>query len=798
MPKAPLEAAAKAKWIWYDHERNYDLINARMQARRAFTLKSVPKKCVIGVTADTRYRLYVNGEYVCRGPARGFQSHWPYDEVDIAPYLRKGKNVLAAVAHNLGISTYRYLHQGFAGLLVWGRAGGKPGGVDLATGPDWRVRPAPGYRRVRARLSVQQGFQEHYDARAEGGDGSWVKPAYSERDADWRKPWCLNFGCMPWHSLEPRGIPLFREELAAPVGIVSESSGWCDRSHLEQENLVRLYLDEKMKWRASDAKAARSAEWTSFEVPAAGGGRYHAFCVDFGREVAGSIRIGAAGAAGGEIVDYIVTEAVDGHAPVMYPPEQQCHMAFGNRLVLRAGATEHEMFDYWGFRYCIVIVRNSRRKMKLKVGLRSVGYPLDVKAAFESDNEKLDGVYRMSAWTQQLCMFDAYVDCPWREQAQWWGDARVQAYNTFYLSADARLLARGIRQIGAQTAPNGLTYGHAPTIAHHCILPDFTLTWIGTHWDYYWQTGDISLWKEMSGVAEEAFEYFSDAESGGLLPYDDRYWLFLDWAAIFKDGYPTLYNMLYVMALRYAAELSKLAGDRKRSRDYAARARRSAKAVETKLYDRKRREFYGGLSWKKKPVRNDTPHAYALALLLDLVPAHADGFAERLLSNVRGDHDHPVQPSPFYMYYILEALKRRGHGAEVVDCVERWWGDMIDRGLTTCEEGWNATAGQGSLCHAWSAHPIVHLSNIMLGVRQTAPAWKEILFSPTFTHAQTVKGKVATPHGPVGSEWRVTDGVARVTLKLPKEITARVELPGCKTKRLRGPKKASFDVVLGG
>ena len=82
-------------------------------------------------------------------------------------------------------------------------------------------------------------------------------------------------------------------------------------------------------------------------------------------------------------------------------------------------------------------------------------------------------------------MIDAYVDCPWREQAQWWGDARVQAANTFHLSADARMLKRGIRQIAAQEPPNGLTYGMTPTMSHHCILPDYTLTWVMTIWDYY-------------------------------------------------------------------------------------------------------------------------------------------------------------------------------------------------------------------------------------------------------------------------------------------------------------------------
>ena len=202
-------------------------------------------------------------------------------------------------------------------------------------------------------------------------------------------------------------------------------------------------------------------------------------------------------------------------------------------------------------------------------------------------------------------------------------------------------------------------------------------------------------------------------------------------------------------------------------------------------------------SWRKKPVRKDVPHAYALAILTGLAPKYAERFVdERLVPLVAGHHDHPVQPTPFFMYYILEALKARGRTREVIDCIERWWGGMLERGLTTCEEHWNTTPGQGSLCHAWSAHPIVHLSNIMLGVWQTAPAWKKIRFAPTFTGAEGVSGKVATPRGVIESSWELSKGKAKIRLAVPKGVSAAVEIPGLRRARLRGPAKKAFTVAL--
>jgi hypothetical protein len=70
--------------------------------RRTFDLDSQPEKFIIHVSADNRYRLFVNGQSVCRGPARGDLMHWRYETVDIAPYLAKGKNSIAAVVWNFG------------------------------------------------------------------------------------------------------------------------------------------------------------------------------------------------------------------------------------------------------------------------------------------------------------------------------------------------------------------------------------------------------------------------------------------------------------------------------------------------------------------------------------------------------------------------------------------------------------------------------------------------------------------------------------------------------------------------
>ncbi|OGS22002.1 MAG: hypothetical protein A2252_08270 [Elusimicrobia bacterium RIFOXYA2_FULL_39_19] len=754
-----------SKWIWYD-DYNYDLVNSWMQARRVFVLKAMPKKAEVNVTADTQYKMYVNGDFVNRGPARGFQNSWPFDTVNITPYLRKGRNVIAVIVHNCGIGNFQYIHKGTAGFLLWGKIGSE----DVSTNINWKTRCAPGYKRNVARASRQLGFQEHFDAALD--DDSWLLPGYN--DIAWKKPTCMNFGSMPWQKLEKRGIPLLKEEIITPEGVVSQSKGKCQKGYFEAKDIFKLFFDENRKWSNSKIAFKKNYQSAVIKTDLTGKDNFTVYCFDFGKEVVGSVCLAVSGAKGNEIIDSIVCEGLDGLAPKMKNPDiQGSRASFGNRLYLRAGKTQHEQFDYWGFRYLALIIRNSTKTLDLKVSLRALGYPLDIKADFKSSDEKLNKVYEISKWTQQCCMQDTYVDCPWREQSQWWGDARVQGKNTFYLSADTRLFKRGIKQIGTQQIENGLTYGHAPTIAHNCILPDFTLTWVITHWDYYWQTGDLILFKEMKDRVHKALGYFHNVTAkNGLIPYDDRYWLFLDWAPMFDAGYPTLYNMFYLMALQAAVELFKLSGDQSSALLYTKRLKALKSAIEKKLYNKKTGKIFAGLTFTGKTAMQNVPHVYALAILAGLFPQHHEAFIKKqLLPMIKGERKHPVLPSPFFMFYIFEALKKCGYNKEAVDCIRRWWGDMVDRGLTTTEELWNAEAGNNSLCHAWSAHPIIHLSDILLGIRQEKPGWKEVSFSPVFEKLEYTKGKVATPLGTIEAGWeKEEDGNYKTFLKLPKGI----------------------------
>jgi hypothetical protein len=94
-----------ARWIAYPDDSGLEY--GVYHFRKSFELEKVPQNFVVHISADNRYRLFVNGTPVCFGPARGDLMHWHFESIDIAEYLKPGQNTIAAVVWN------------FAGLKPW-------------------------------------------------------------------------------------------------------------------------------------------------------------------------------------------------------------------------------------------------------------------------------------------------------------------------------------------------------------------------------------------------------------------------------------------------------------------------------------------------------------------------------------------------------------------------------------------------------------------------------------------------------------------------------------------------------
>lgn len=774
----------RAFWIWPDNF-GWDLVNCYALFRKAFSLKSVPEIAPFYITADQSYQLYVNGLYVCRGPARGYQRSWPFDEINLRQWLRKGRNVIAVRAYNPGRSNFQYVHQGYAGFL----AAAEWPGVTILTDKTWKCRRQRGINRDTVQTSLQLFPQEDIDLRAE--DPRWIQIDYRE-DADWspREVSTCVWNSMPWSGLESRTIPMLDESIITAKECIGESNG---RSILNWRTVRNIAISRFSEGLAHHP-TSQTLEKPTFSPSRTG--RWRSLLIDFGKVVVGSVILRVANAKGGEAIETFHAETLQADSLTPdFLPEDHCRMAFSHRMICRPGDQEHQFYHTFGFRYMVLTVRENKVPLTVEVSLRQTLYPHAKRGSFNSSKLQLKRIWDACAWTQQICSIDAYVDTPWREQAQWWGDARVQAWNTFHLSGDPRLLRRGIRQIGSQTAPAGVTYGHAPTMAHNCILPDFTLIWMTTLWDDYWQTGSLELFISQQDVLQTTLSYFqkwTDPESG-LLRYDKRFWLFLDWTEIQKEGSSTVYNLWLLYALDRLAKLYHLT---KQDRFYSECRLWAFRLRKTLLkFEQPHGLFADGILPDGGMNSHCSVHSQTLALMNRLSPKSEQTLLEKsLLPLVRGTFEPNITPSAYWITYVYTELATRGYGREVVSHIEKRWAGMAEYGSTF--EGFRSIPGKESHSHAWSAHPLFHLMQILGGIRQTAAAWNQVSFSPLF-EGQFAEVTVPSPHGDIHSVWERTRPLhVRGYLTLPAGIQATVALSGKENLSVVGPCRHQFSLEI--
>lgn len=193
-PQTPL----RAKWIWHS-DADVHAYNQTLVAEKKFKLDR-PQQATLRITADSFYRLFVNGHWVNDGPGRSWPEHFQYDVIDATPFLVDGENEIRVIARYFGVGDFHRVPKQ-AGLLAQldvQLAGGKT--TTFITDSSWQVCLAPMLIQNTPKISIQMEPCELYDARL--GDKCSYKPAAVLCDADKG----------PWQDLNPRDVALLTKQ----------------------------------------------------------------------------------------------------------------------------------------------------------------------------------------------------------------------------------------------------------------------------------------------------------------------------------------------------------------------------------------------------------------------------------------------------------------------------------------------------------------------------------------------------------------------------------------------------------
>ena len=731
-----------ARWVAHPDAPAHDY--GVFHFRKRFELDRVPARFVVHVSADNRYRLFVNGRSVCWGPARGDLRNWRFETVDLARYLRPGQNVVAAVVWNFGDLGPWAQMTARTGFLLQGD-GEAERVLDTRAGNGWKVFWNKAYSPIPVRKSEVPFFSVVGPGDSVVADGyPWGWETLDFGDSDWpdvvdvapASPRGVRIPGSPWW-LVPRQIPPMEEReqrfaavrrasgLDVPEGFVKG-----DRPLVVPPNTnASLVLDQ-------------GELTTAYPELVVSGGRGARIRVTYaeaawrGREKGNR--------------DVIEGKEIRGYADEFVPD---------------GGKKRHFKTLWWRtFRYVQLDIRTGAEPLTIE-DYRSwyTGYPFEAKARFDSDDPALQRIWQVGWHTARLCAQETYTDCPYYEQLQYVGDTRVQALISLYVSGDDRLMRKAIRQFDDSRLPDGLTQSRYPSRITQ-VIPPFSLYWVNMLHDYWMYRDDPAFVREMLPGTRTVLTWFSRRldEGTGLLGKLE-WWNFVDWAPEYREGVPpgtdeggsAILTLHFVWALRDAAELERALGDADLAEKYEKLARKAAQAVYELCWDQQR-----GLLANSPRHELFSQHANILGVLTDAIPTDQQrAVVKKLLAD-----SSLVQATYYYRFYLHWAVRKVGLGDLYLELLNPWR-QMLKLGLTTWAETPEPTRSD---CHAWSAHPNIDLLATVCGIRPAEPGFRKVLVEPSLGKLQRVTASVPHPRGMIQvSLQRAGETGLRATVTLP-------------------------------
>lgn len=731
---------------------------------KAFVYAQRGSRCVLSISANNRYKLWVNGRRISEGPCKGDRYRQFFDAVDISEFLIEGVNVIAAEV--LYYSPAKYGDGNKTGplsvvsntfgpmLAVGGTVTASDGSsVDISTG------------RYQWRYLIDSAID--WEVFREGGlfipVGAFEAVDGSLLSRGWRTDCCTGEG---W------GTTVHYYD--------ADGSGWGEFPPLpaQMRPIAMMTHGNRgfVKVMASSVPGL-SSENECIEIPT-----YASFFVEYdaGELCTGYPNLMIKSGRGAAVkITYAESYSADGGKYRLKGrrDDNRAYQFFGCSDTYLASGLEDRYEPFWWrtFRFVRLDVQTADESLTLfRPHFIETGYPLEELSSVSSEEcSWLAPLWRTSVRTLALCMHETHEDCPYYEQMQYALDTRLQILFTYALGSDTRLARKAIEDFHSTLTPEGLLYSRAPTDEPN-IVPVFSLYWIMMLEDYYIQTADIEFINFFRPTIDAILSWFGRRIGDKGLVEALYYWEFIDWVEDWQNengnltaipdsalaGPCATTNLILAAALDSAARL--LSHTRKETAaEYTARAEDIRQNVERFFWDETK-----GLYREGGAVGEYTQHAQAFAVLSGLASGER---AARILNNAVSLQG--VKECTYvFSFFLFRALEKAG----LYHLTQGLWGkwtDALELGLTTWPED---LTRQRSDCHAWGSLPIYEFVHCFLGVQADEPGYAGIRIKPVCTYIGSMEGTASTPKGNVHVKWYNDGNALHIEGEAPAGVPTKV------------------------
>lgn len=753
-----------AKWVWIEPDAVSK--NQYVEFRHVFETQE-DLQASFHVSARNEYVLYLDGEYMGRGPSpcdKDFQYYDSYEGV----HLSSGKHVIAAVCYHFGETDIVIDQlQGPPGFLLQLESEKQ---ILLVSNEQWKCRISPRWSSKTSRISKWGGYNEIYLGDQEDGFESVLYDDSKWKSATVRSDAFGEGSQSP--RLLPREIPRLYTELIRPKSIVRTD---CNFGSIEA---------------MEDA--------SSYRVNASFPGSLPGIVLDFEREVVGRPVLTVQAPAGGVL-------------RIAYGETME--LQYVDTFLLKSGVNSLKPFGRRACRFMQLTFAATPEGVKLTdIQFELTHYPFQDQGTFQCSDSVLNRIWEVSAYTTLMNSHDHLEDCPWREKALWVVDAVVMGKVIYHVFGDVQLLRKCLLQGARIQNDDGSIPGTGPE-RNKFLLPDFCAYWLLGVGEFYRYSGDIKLIRELWPTIERLMEWFSlQIDETGLFAGADRqgWWCFIDWTEhVDRRDKVSAISMLMVKALRISSYLASEVGEAEASLRYSQKADELQSAIREHLWIAEKGLFADCMagSVRSEQVSLQTNFLSSWCGIL------TEEETERFIQDYYVSKKLPAIKGAFFNHIVLEVLISAGKTGLALELIRSFWGRMLDRGATTWWETYDPDSPfctvpstyQGntpsylweeapvSLCHAWGSSPAYILQLIINGIDISMLGHGTIYVKEPTELVSSSSAKIPSPIGWIRISWERNGEFMTGELEVPEGLHVvkppDYPLQVIKSRASHGPKK---------
>jgi len=788
-----------ARWIWLPSQRT--LANTFVLFRRDIRVVSGVKRACGWMTADSRYRLTVNGARVQWGPAPS-DPRWPdADPIDVTAYLNEGVNTL-------GIEVLYYGH----GDGTW--VAGKPGllftllveevdgtATRIVSDSGWdclldRAHPPGQYKRWYLRA-----LQEDFDARKH--PSGWDTPGFA-RTEEWLPAmeiqgsaslpsiathyddYMFNSGITGEEDIfiRRRQIPLIRETAVEPVRLAETG---LVKWHRDPNDWFENRIPDSFRYIPSSEVVRNTEIGLEAAVPATHAEKHEsgaALTFEFAEQVVGFpfFRITASE---GTIIEILHQES---HVPGQSQWLDTHHFSW-TRYTCREGLNTFVAFEYESLKWMQLHIRGASVPVQLhSVGVLRRLYDWPEEPHIDTEDKELQTLMNACLNTIRNNSLDTMVDGNGRERQQYSGDLGHQLYSLRTVFGDTLLPARFLRTYSEGLTTDGYfmdcwpAYDRMVRISQRQLgltrwgpIIDHGIQFVFDNWNHYMETGNMEAVRE----PYPRLLKFADWLGGllgqdGLLPVEGlgvpTVWI--DHAGYREQRHKQCAFNLYAAAMyqHALAPLMRLFGDEGEAEKYERLGRDIQHAVQRRFWDDTRKVFVNNLPWMTDESGGYTcDRSLATAVLFRQCPDHSTAAAVEILAGKPAHMGLSYPPNAVWRY---KALMAAGRVDVILNEFRTIWARMSSvTANNTMSEDWNPRPDSGDQWSHASTGPLQILFSEIAGIKPVRPGYEQCAIEPQLGDLPSLRLTAHTVRGPIRFEAiRDDSGAHLVRVIAPESI----------------------------